>query len=226
MLGTRGRPMIGNLSELLVPTHKSGLSDPSRSPKSPLDLFKTPSSSSRRGSMKRCYDVFGDGVGLGIIALMEKSTVDHHPSCQLQHTICRFKGRFQENSEEDYTFVTRHGESSTKVYFSGGEEEEEQRLVGKIKEITSLKPRFVQDFNYPTSDFLSSCHLCKKKLHGKDIYMYRGEKAFCSAECRSSQIMMDERKEQCKSKASKSGKNQSLGYDKTEQIFSTGILAI
>ncbi|PPS01446.1 hypothetical protein GOBAR_AA19204 [Gossypium barbadense] len=217
MLGKRGRPMIGNVSELLVPTHKSGLSDPSRSPKSPLDLFKIPSSSSRRGSMKRCYDVFGDGVGLGIIASMEKSTVDHHPSCKLQHTICRFKGRFQENSEEDYTFVTRHGESSTKVYFNGGDEEEEQRLVGKIKEITSLKPRFVQDFNYPTSDFLSSCHLCKKKL---------GEKAFCSAECRSSQIMMDERKEQCKSKASKSGKNQSLGYDKTEQIFSTGILAI
>ncbi|KAK9060593.1 hypothetical protein SSX86_021299 [Deinandra increscens subsp. villosa] len=44
-------------------------------------------------------------------------------------------------------------------------------------------------------DFLSSCYLCKKKLHGLDIFMYRGEKAFCSEECRSKQISIDERKE-------------------------------
>lgn len=44
-------------------------------------------------------------------------------------------------------------------------------------------------------DFLSSCHLCKKKLHGLDIFMYRGEKAFCSEECRYKQISFDEHKE-------------------------------
>lgn len=44
-------------------------------------------------------------------------------------------------------------------------------------------------------DFLSSCHLCKKKLHGLDIFMYRGEKAFCSEECRYKQISIDEHKE-------------------------------
>ncbi|XP_078444411.1 uncharacterized protein LOC144713637 isoform X2 [Wolffia australiana] len=32
--------------------------------------------------------------------------------------------------------------------------------------------------------FLSACDLCTQKLHGADIYIYRGEKAFCSAECR------------------------------------------
>ncbi|MED6185639.1 hypothetical protein PIB30_059046 [Stylosanthes scabra] len=41
--------------------------------------------------------------------------------------------------------------------------------------------------------FLELCFLCRKKLlPGKDIYMYKGDKAFCSVECRSKQIFMDE----------------------------------
>ncbi|XP_057757920.1 FCS-Like Zinc finger 15-like [Arachis stenosperma] len=41
--------------------------------------------------------------------------------------------------------------------------------------------------------FLELCFLCRKKLlPGKDIYMYKGDKAFCSEECRSKQIFMDE----------------------------------
>ncbi|KAF3664522.1 putative MATE efflux family protein 9-like [Capsicum annuum] len=41
--------------------------------------------------------------------------------------------------------------------------------------------------------FLDSCFLCKEKLlPGKDIYMYKGERAFCSVECRCKQILMDE----------------------------------
>ncbi|XP_057980239.1 FCS-Like Zinc finger 14-like [Malania oleifera] len=48
---------------------------------------------------------------------------------------------------------------------------------------------------FQTADFLNSCHLCKKMLHGLDIFMYRGEKAFCSPECRYKQIVNDEHKE-------------------------------
>ncbi|OIT27358.1 PREDICTED: uncharacterized protein LOC109214048 [Nicotiana attenuata] len=41
--------------------------------------------------------------------------------------------------------------------------------------------------------FLDSCFLCKQKLlPGKDIYMYKGEWAFCSVECRCKQIFKDE----------------------------------
>ncbi|GLJ13599.1 hypothetical protein SUGI_0216090 [Cryptomeria japonica] len=44
--------------------------------------------------------------------------------------------------------------------------------------------------------FLYACYLCRNKLsHQKDIYMYRGDKAFCSEECRYQQIASDERKE-------------------------------
>ncbi|KAK6941213.1 Zf-FLZ domain [Dillenia turbinata] len=53
------------------------------------------------------------------------------------------------------------------------------------------------------SYFLESCFLCKKQLQGQDIYMYRGEKAFCSVECRCKQISSDEHKEKFGSAARK-----------------------
>jgi hypothetical protein len=53
----------------------------------------------------------------------------------------------------------------------------------------------------------------------------RGEKGFCSTECRSSQIMMDERKERCGSEATRSVELSSSPYT-MDQIFSNGILAI
>ncbi|XP_050870297.1 FCS-Like Zinc finger 15 isoform X1 [Lathyrus oleraceus] len=41
--------------------------------------------------------------------------------------------------------------------------------------------------------FLKLCFLCRKRLlPGKDIYMYKGDRAFCSVECRCKQIFMDE----------------------------------
>ncbi|CAH9141010.1 unnamed protein product [Cuscuta epithymum] len=48
---------------------------------------------------------------------------------------------------------------------------------------------------FGTAHFLSSCFLCKKQLQGLDIFMYRGETAFCSIECRCKQMSMDELKE-------------------------------
>ncbi|MQL92196.1 hypothetical protein Taro_024819 [Colocasia esculenta] len=47
----------------------------------------------------------------------------------------------------------------------------------------------------PAEDFLSRCFRCRKKLHGIDIFMYRGDKAFCSVECRCQQILSEERGE-------------------------------
>ncbi|KAI5056436.1 hypothetical protein GOP47_0028254 [Adiantum capillus-veneris] len=44
--------------------------------------------------------------------------------------------------------------------------------------------------------FLDICYLCSKLLgHGRDVYIYRGDRAFCSVECRHMQIMADERRE-------------------------------
>lgn len=52
---------------------------------------------------------------------------------------------------------------------------------------------FNRSLSYPSESFLSFCCTCKKNLgQGKDIYMYRGEKAFCSSECRDKEIMLEE----------------------------------
>uniref|UniRef100_A0A1J3GHU6 FLZ-type domain-containing protein n=2 Tax=Noccaea caerulescens TaxID=107243 RepID=A0A1J3GHU6_NOCCA len=45
-------------------------------------------------------------------------------------------------------------------------------------------------------DFLRTCSLCNRNLcHRRDIYMYRGDNAFCSLECREKQMKLDKRKE-------------------------------
>ncbi|ESQ31369.1 hypothetical protein EUTSA_v10005159mg [Eutrema salsugineum] len=44
-------------------------------------------------------------------------------------------------------------------------------------------------------DFLRTCSFCNRNLcHRRDIYMYRGDNAFCSLKCREKQIKLDERK--------------------------------
>lgn len=55
-----------------------------------------------------------------------------------------------------------------------------------------------------TAQFLKTCGLCNRRLKtGRDIYMYRGDTAFCSQECREQQMKHDERKEKCSLVASK-----------------------
>ncbi|XP_047153492.1 FCS-Like Zinc finger 8-like [Vigna umbellata] len=44
----------------------------------------------------------------------------------------------------------------------------------------------------PSLNFLSICHTCKKHLQQtNDIFIYRGEKAFCSKECRQEEMVLD-----------------------------------
>ncbi|KAK1278442.1 hypothetical protein QJS04_geneDACA014445 [Acorus gramineus] len=58
-------------------------------------------------------------------------------------------------------------------------------------------PRSSGDY-METAPFLRICEFCKRRLvPGRDIYMYRGDTAFCSSECRQKQMNMDERKEKC-----------------------------
>ncbi|KAE8670809.1 hypothetical protein F3Y22_tig00112079pilonHSYRG00022 [Hibiscus syriacus] len=46
-----------------------------------------------------------------------------------------------------------------------------------------------------TSPFLRSCCLCNRRLApARDIFMYRGNTAFCSERCRAVQMKQDERK--------------------------------
>ncbi|KAJ0030858.1 hypothetical protein Pint_13539 [Pistacia integerrima] len=238
MLGNRPRPVIGKLSALLVSGNRAaGFLDMGSSPRGPLDLkIQSP-----RGL--KCYDV--GGVGLGIVAALEKcssSSSDGGREILAKFAVCsptsfsksspipvrsgRNCDRCEMESLEDYTYVTCHGpnKSFTKVYYDG---DERKISSGDDRIIKESPARVVAEETsvYPTSEFMSSCNLCRKKLHGKDIYMYRGEKAFCSTECRSRQIMMDERKEHCRSEVSRSADMSSSPYTR-DHIFLTGILAI
>ncbi|KAJ4900769.1 hypothetical protein Rs2_14720 [Raphanus sativus] len=67
---------------------------------------------------------------------------------------------------------------------------------------------------HPDSGFLERCFLCRRKLlPAKDIYMYKGDRGFCSVECRSKQMVMDEeesfRRENCSFMAVKATKPDS-----------------
>lgn len=53
--------------------------------------------------------------------------------------------------------------------------------------------------------FLDACYFCKRPLgHGRDIFMYRGDAAFCTEECRLRQISCDEHRPKCSVSASQS----------------------
>lgn len=63
-----------------------------------------------------------------------------------------------------------------------------------------------------TAHFLKACFLCKRRLFpGRDIYMYRGDSAFCSLECRQQQMNQDERKEKCSLASKKEAPSSTAG---------------
>ncbi|CAN6972019.1 hypothetical protein IGI04_035032 [Brassica rapa subsp. trilocularis] len=64
----------------------------------------------------------------------------------------------------------------------------------------SVVSRRFHDFRLDNQQphYLDSCFLCKKPLHNRDIYMYRGDTPFCSEECRQEQIERDEEEEKKK----------------------------
>jgi len=58
-----------------------------------------------------------------------------------------------------------------------------------------------------TAAFLKACGLCKRRLGpGRDTFIYMGEVAFCSQECRQQQMNLDELMEKkCSTPAGGSG---------------------
>lgn len=82
---------------------------------------------------------------------------------------------------EDYTCVIAHGPNPRTTHI----------FDNCIVESCSTghnyapSPRQKRSLAGDSVSFLAFCHVCKKSLgQGKDIFMYRGEKAFCSNECR------------------------------------------
>ncbi|KAE9603734.1 putative Zf-FLZ domain-containing protein [Lupinus albus] len=125
---------------------------------------------------------------------------------------------------EDYTCVISHGPNPKTTHIFGDcilETHSKEKEEGGVTMVDNMLriPR-TPPIQYPSSDFLSFCHHCNKKLlEGKDIYIYRGEKSFCSLTCRAMEIMIDEELEKSNTPSENSPQPE-LG----EQIFETGII--
>ncbi|CAL0327867.1 unnamed protein product [Lupinus luteus] len=246
--------MMGKLSELLISgSRAAALFDTIGSPRTPLDM--NIKMQSPKGLKSYALGGVGLGIVVALdnkSSEIGHEVLPKHVVCTSNlnrsrpipvHTIKNQHGFFQKivneieidvGSSEDYTYVTHHvpNKTITKVYYDGGEDgimrhniNNNNNKVGVFRK-TPTTPIIVEaEPSFPISGFLRSCHLCRKKLHGQDIYIYRGEKAFCSMECRSRQIMMEEHSEVCRSEASRSVDLSSSPYTR-DQMFSTGIIAL
>ncbi|XP_062115297.1 FCS-Like Zinc finger 14-like [Humulus lupulus] len=81
------------------------------------------------------------------------------------------------------------------------------------------------DREFWTPDFLNSCFLCKKNLQGLDIFMYRGEKAFCSSECRDKHMRSEDYKDKCRAEARKPSLDYTVSPCSGPQVFLAGVAA-
>lgn len=124
---------------------------------------------------------------------------------------------------EDYTCVRKHGPNPKTTHIFGDTilERHEDEFIPKLCEVNNTKPSEVLT-SYLSDDFLSFCYSCKKKLEGEDIYMYRGEKAFCSWNCRSEEILIEEEMEKNNGEVN-SSEEIMLKKDNCEEIFETSM---
>lgn len=97
---------------------------------------------------------------------------------------------------EDYTRVISHGPNPKTIHiFDNCTLERCGRDSAPFRRETSFSGD--ASSGYPSNDFLAFCQFCRKKLgQGKDIFMYRGEMAFCSHECRSQEMLVDDEMEE------------------------------
>ncbi|WOL11572.1 hypothetical protein Cni_G20336 [Canna indica] len=139
-----------------------------------------------------------DCVGLAIVAALERTSGESTTanvivsSATSPIAIASPRRRCPEAAE-----LCLSGRFATSVCGGRGLRDQEEADL-----YSDLPPEVAGGFQ--VADFLSYCYLCRKRLHGKDIYMYRGDKAFCSIECRCQQIVSDEYQEICGSEASRS----------------------
>ncbi|GFQ01193.1 hypothetical protein PHJA_002263200 [Phtheirospermum japonicum] len=187
MLGKKYMPVIGILTSSLISGSKSGLLGFATSPRTHFE----PKPAQFPKGLKKSFD-FG-GVGLGITAALEssgegrrefptnKALISRNSSRSIPIPTSSPKQRLEERMEsesleEEDTIVTHYlpNKSYTKVYDHGGRGGGMKSNKASIFHISPTRfSEAAAGSGTPADDFLSSCHLCHKRLQGEDIYMYR-----------------------------------------------------
>ncbi|KAM0939376.1 putative Zf-FLZ domain, FCS-Like Zinc finger/14 [Dioscorea sansibarensis] len=147
-------------------------------------------------------------IGLGIVAAMSEAPRSEPIPIVSAGTARRPPKKEDEEKKkkmmmmsETYTCVTSHvGGNSVKkrVYLDDGSGVMDGNYKSSLNVVFETPSAAAVRVPPPPSlevDFLSRCYLCRKRLHGLDIFMYRGDMAFCSEECRCHQIVDDEIRE-------------------------------
>ncbi|XP_010491878.1 PREDICTED: uncharacterized protein LOC104769377 [Camelina sativa] len=142
---------------------------------------------------------------IDVVDAVGNSSVDNNACQVIEEAPGSVNGSTESDIEisEDYTCVIQHGPNPKTTHFYGDQvlesvehNESKNHCCRNKKEsiFTIASPDLTTPIDVlPPSDFLSVCYGCNKKLGlGKEIYMYRGYKAFCSSECRSEEIYRDE----------------------------------
>ncbi|EPS65556.1 hypothetical protein M569_09221 [Genlisea aurea] len=171
--------------------------------KLPLNLsFFTPSDFEKQTGARKSPRNFEDptGVaGLGILVALN----DHHHHDQ---------GGFFSGSKNAVLAISPKSSGSNPIPILGGgnvfSEKKNREFYSSCVENAigfSLNDGGGDDVRpFLVSDFLKLCFLCKKTLHAAEMCsIRRGDKAFCSPECRERQISTDEKKEKRQSRSLK-----------------------
>ncbi|OVA15506.1 Protein of unknown function DUF581 [Macleaya cordata] len=161
--------LFGSQLKIQIPPLPPSVLSPTESPKSPAD-FGIKTRNSQFGSANSGLETPGSPrVFTGCLSASEMEL------------------------SEDYTCVIAHGPNPRTTHIFGDCIVE--NCCGVVGFSASRKENglSVHSPSYPSQNFLSFCYNCKKNLgQGKDIFMYRGEKAFCSHECRFQEMLFDE----------------------------------
>ncbi|KAL8485222.1 hypothetical protein ACS0TY_027500 [Phlomoides rotata] len=168
--------VFGSQLKIQVPPLPSSVFAPDELPNSPSDFgIKTRNSFSPRFSPSPVKKSPFGSMNSGCISSLSASEME---------------------LSEDYTCVISYGPNPRTTHIF--DDCVVESCCGVVKFSESRKENVNVSFSdrsmsYPSESFLSFCYNCKKNLgQGKDIYMYRGEKAFCSSDCRFREMMLEE----------------------------------
>nr|XP_029124332.1 FCS-Like Zinc finger 14 isoform X2 [Elaeis guineensis] len=164
------RPMIRKLPEPIdVGNWAFRHADAAPSPPSPLERNPL--------SPKGWKNRESDGIGLGIVAALEKTGGDGSKNLVVGAptviTSPRTAGRRRGCVDVGELGCSGKCTATSVCCSNGGKGGEDLRWreMGHFCGSTHEVPEDARA--YQIADFLSYCYLCRKRLHGKDIYMYR-----------------------------------------------------
>ncbi|KAL8047964.1 hypothetical protein ABFX02_07G032900 [Erythranthe guttata] len=168
--------LFGSQLKIQVPPLPPSVFSPNESPKSPGDF----------GIKTRNSHVFDP---------CSPSPVKKSPFSSSNSGLLTSLSASEIELSEDYTCVISYGPNPRTTHIF--EDCIVESCCGVVKFSESRKENVsiphTRSMSYRSESFLSFCYNCKKNLgQGKDIYMYRGEKAFCSSECRYTEMMLED----------------------------------